>query len=171
MCALMKEPRPRFFALETSAAPTPAPASHPSHVFVLKNGGPVESAAEEIDTAVLSLSPDLLRSLRAIAPKKRRSAIPYVFFLAVATVAVSVAGPRSTRELITERWHRGSSTRAAPPEAAPTPLAASPSPIEKPTTVLPAAAAPTPVGLPSSRPRTNGLDHPVRRAGKRPARH
>jgi len=94
--ALMKERRPSFPALEASAAP----ASEPRQVFVLKNGRRIESGHEEIDTAVLTLSPALLQALRAIAPKKRRSAIPYVLVLALATVVASVAGLRTTRELI-----------------------------------------------------------------------
>ncbi|HEX7671561.1 MAG TPA: hypothetical protein VF395_18335 [Polyangiaceae bacterium] len=61
-------------------------------------------AEHDVDTAVLTLSPEFLRQLRSIAPRRRRSLIPYVLALSLVTFAAAVGGNRQMREFIAERW-------------------------------------------------------------------
>jgi hypothetical protein len=146
------------------------PGSHRRNVFILKNDGVVESSAEDVDTAVLMLSPLVLQQLRAIAPKKTRSKVAYVLLLAIGSVVASVAGPRSTRELLLARWQHSSRSAPAAQEAAPRPALASTLVVDELRTEAPAAAAASPAAPPLTTfpPK---VDRRLPRAGRKPPRH
>jgi hypothetical protein len=57
-------------------------------------------AYEDVDTATLMLSPELLRALRSLAPKQRSSRLPYVFAAALLTIAGVLGSSRPAREFL-----------------------------------------------------------------------
>ncbi|HVU03276.1 MAG TPA: hypothetical protein VHE30_16060 [Polyangiaceae bacterium] len=54
----------------------------------------------EADTSVRGLTPELIEALRQIAPRPRRSVLPWVFALAMATVAAAVGASPVAREAV-----------------------------------------------------------------------
>ncbi len=62
----------------------------------------------DVDTAELTLSPELLDALRNLAPKKRPAKLSYVIGLAVIGVTAALGADPSAREIVSARW-RGKS--------------------------------------------------------------
>jgi hypothetical protein len=114
----------------------PEPAMKTTH-----SSGPGSGAtgpALDEDTAVMKLSPEFLEAVRAIAPRSRRSKIPYVFGLAILTVAAVLFRDRPTRDFLLQRWHQHRGTAPAVTMSASTAT----SPIAPPSTPPSAIAAP-----------------------------
>jgi hypothetical protein len=65
---------------------------------------PISRHFEDMDTAVITLPPELLQALRSIAPKRKHPTIVYVLLLAVLTVGVAVAANRSMRDFLISEW-------------------------------------------------------------------
>jgi len=58
---------------------------------------------DQVDTATLTLPPELLHALRSLAPKKRHPKLPYVFASALLTVAIVTLCSRPMQEFLVER--------------------------------------------------------------------
>jgi hypothetical protein len=114
------------------------------------SGSDTTDPALDDDTAVMKLSPAFLEAVRAIAPKRRHSKLPYVFVLALLTVAAVLGRDRPTREFLMQRWHqyRGTApavTMSASATASPTAPSAAISAVASPAVERPqnAPAAPS----------------------------
>ena len=104
---------------------------------------PARSSCEDIDTATLRLPAEIIEKLRDMAPAKRHPKLPYVFALALVTVAVAVGQNRSARVWSTDLWPPTS--KVVPPEPALTGVSSAPSAPRVPT-------MPSPYPLPRHRP-------------------
>jgi hypothetical protein len=104
----------------------------------------IESPHEDVDTALVELSPEFLERLRSIAPRRRRVKLAHVLALGVIGVAATLGADRSVREIGYARWRRWVN---GPPAASvePAPVAVPEAPTSeppRPTTMALAAAAP-----------------------------
>jgi hypothetical protein len=122
-------------------APRPTFAAMKRHTILEEGTDPSDPALENEDTAVMKLSPAFLQALRAIAPKKRRSKLPYVCALALVTIIAVLARDRSTRDFVAAHWHqyRGGAAALASPVAA-LPVVSTPPSAPVPAAVPTAAA-------------------------------
>lgn len=124
-------PAPVFRALPT-IDPFPTRSARSTGVV----GGP-DFSEDELDTSVLTLSPEFLAAIRGIAPRKRRTA-PLVAVLVLVAAAAAIAWHRPAREtfvsFVAQRWRRQpsvgtqtspTSSTGAPPRPA---VSAAPSP-------------------------------------------
>jgi hypothetical protein len=84
------------------AAPVAAPAPRPI-ILVSRSGLPARASMSSMDTSLLTLAPGFVDALKNVAPKKRRSAVPYVFGLAVAAIVGAIAADFSTRDFVVQK--------------------------------------------------------------------
>jgi hypothetical protein len=133
---------------EQRTAPKAPKAPDSSRHLVAPAAGGRErfSSISGVPTELLTLTPAFLDALRKVAPKKRRSKIPYVIALGLLAFVVMLGADPSTREFGRSKLAAFRST----PAAAPAPEAA---PITTAVTTLTAADLPT-VSTPAATPTT-----------------
>jgi len=87
---------------ETRLAPVKArvPEARRSRPEILARAVAAElgSVSKKLDTALLSISPALMAALKKMAPKKRRSAVPFVLFGTIMILVGVLAADASIRE-------------------------------------------------------------------------
>jgi hypothetical protein len=92
------------------------------------------SLDSSVQTELLTLTPDFLDAVRKIAPKKRRSKVPYVILGAVLVVVAALSADRSTREFAVAKGRQvAANVKAAEPTVSAAPVApeqAAPAPTE-----------------------------------------
>jgi hypothetical protein len=144
--------------------------------------GNAEDTFTRMPTALVNLSPAFMAALQKVAPKKRRSRLPFVLALAVLAVFAILASDRSTREFasakVAARFHRAPSAQPvnAPsaPEAAPAVVVAAAAPAAAPandpnaTTSVPVATRePAPSDSASATSSTSSSSPSTKKATKK----
>jgi hypothetical protein len=114
---------PRESIAPRRRAPPPPPRNAPASGFVRTapkatprpSPPPLPLASfDDVDTSVLTLSPELLASLRRIAPRTSRSSKRvYLGICGVIAAALLISGQPSAREFVSSRWHAAWAGRAS----------------------------------------------------------
>jgi hypothetical protein len=85
------------------------------------------SLDSSVQTELLTLTPDFLDAVRKIAPKKRRSMIPYIVAGALIVIVGALSAERSTREFAVAKARQiAANVKAAEPTVGAAPVAAEP---------------------------------------------
>jgi hypothetical protein len=117
----------------------------------------IDATTENVDTALLTLSPEFLAALRRVAPKKRRVKIQHVVGLAFLAMMVVLGADKAARELIAARWRRAPAVTAMAPSPATagppvvSPVVTTVEPVEHPIVKLVSSPPPLPPGAPAAR--------------------
>jgi hypothetical protein len=130
----------------------------------------IDASTENVDTGLLFLAPDLLQSLRQIAPKRRRGKVRYIVGLAIFANLIAFAAEKSTRNAILARLRETPAIAATNPRASGASFVAPPMPTIDEAAIIPLptdSAAPAPTAAAPAPKKT------TRRAGPLPrsARH
>jgi hypothetical protein len=134
MLALVAEQR----STPKAAPKAPESSRHLVPPTIHEGGRARLASISGVPTELLTLTPAFMDALRKVAPKKRRSKIPYVIALGVLAFLVMLGADASTREFGLSKLAALRSTPAATPAAAPAPEA-----VPTAVTTLTSAEAPT----------------------------